>query len=227
MPSDVVIQSRAKSVWPPPHIGPDEEGLRYHLTVRLLAHYKLVIRKNAWGGEVKTNLSKRKDLPFFYLAGRFGHGVFRVQATAPVVTRHVSAVSESRKLRAPRCRSCRGGEMGDVGQHPLHIRFAAAVAGDLAAAVHGHDDIGDPEHLFKVRGCHDDAIAVRAELSDQAIDVRTRPHVDATRRLVHKQHAGCIADCAAEGELLLVAAAELIGWRSEPRAVEPHGIGQS
>jgi hypothetical protein len=123
--------------------------------------------------------------------------------------------------------SCRGGQMGEVGQDPLHIRFAAAVVGDLAAAVHGHDEIGDPEHLFKVRGCHDDAIAVRAELLDQTIDVRTRPHVDATRRLVHEQHAGRIADRAAEGELLLVATAELIGWRREPRAVEPHGIGQS
>src|ERR1700731_441377 len=98
MPSDVVIQSSAKSEWPPPHIGPDEEGRRYHLTVRLLAIYKLVIRKNAWGGEVRSNLSKRKDLPGFYLAGRCGHGAIRVLATAPVVTRHVSAVSESQEL---------------------------------------------------------------------------------------------------------------------------------
>src|ERR1700730_2924799 len=117
--------------------------------------------------------------------------------------------------------------MSDVGQDPLHIRFAAAVVGDLAAAVHGHDEIGDPEHLFKGGGGHDDAVAVRAELLDQTIDVRTRPHVDATRRLVHEQHAGRIADRAAEGELLLVAAAELIGWRREPRAGEPPGGGQS
>jgi hypothetical protein len=100
---------------------------------------------------VKSNLSKRKNFLFFYLAGRLRAWSIRVLATAPVVIRHVSAISESRELRAPRCRSCRGGQMGDVGQHPLHIRFAAAVAGDPAAAVHGHNDIGDPEHLFRVR----------------------------------------------------------------------------
>ena len=100
---------------------------------------------------MESNLSKRKDLPVFLLGRPLRAWSIRVLATAPVVIRHVSAISESRELRAPRCRSCRGGQMGDVGQHPLHIRFAAAVAADLAAAVHGHDDIGDPEHLFQVR----------------------------------------------------------------------------
>lgn len=100
---------------------------------------------------MKCQLSKRKNFLFFYLAGACGHGVFRVLATASVVIRHISAISETRELREPRCRSCRGGQMGDVGQHPLHIRFAAAVAADLAAAVHGHNDIGDPEHFFQIR----------------------------------------------------------------------------
>src|SRR3979411_2932161 len=98
MPSDVVIQSSAKSVWPPPHIGPDEEGRRYHLTVRLLAHYKLVIRKNAWGGEVRSNLSKRKDLPFFTWPAVSGMEHLECWRTAPVVIRQVSAISESREL---------------------------------------------------------------------------------------------------------------------------------
>jgi hypothetical protein len=97
MPSDVVVQSSAKSVWPPPHIGPDEEGRRYHLTVRLLAHYKLVIRKNAWGRRSEVKPIKEEKFTIF-LAGRFVHGVFRVLATAPVVTRHVSAISESQEL---------------------------------------------------------------------------------------------------------------------------------
>jgi hypothetical protein len=100
---------------------------------------------------VNSNLSKRKNFLFLFGRPACGHGVFRVLATAPVVIRHISAISETRELHEPRCRSCRGGQMGDVGQHPLHIRFAAAVAADLAAAVHGHNDIGDPEHLFQVR----------------------------------------------------------------------------
>ena len=97
----------------------------------------------------KSNLSKRKN--FLFLFGRPPAGIRLLLATAPVVIRHISAISETRELREPRCRSCRGGQMGDVGKHPLHIRFAAAVAGDPAAAVHGHNDIGDPEHLFQVR----------------------------------------------------------------------------
>ena len=102
-------------------------------------------------GEAKCNYPRGKISCFFIWPAACGHGAFRVLATAPVVIRHVSAISETRELREPRCRSCRGGQMGDVGQHPLHIRFDAAVAGDLAAAVHGHNDIGNPEHLFQVR----------------------------------------------------------------------------
>jgi hypothetical protein len=99
---------------------------------------------------VKCNHPRGK-ISCFYLAAPLRAWSIRVLATAPVVIRHISAISETRESREPRCCSCRGGQMGDVGQHPLHIRFAAAVAADLAAAVHGHNDIGDPEHLFQVR----------------------------------------------------------------------------
>lgn len=132
---------------PPPHIGRSQIPPNRPVTPTL----QVGNQKNARGGEVGSNPSKRKDLSFFLLGRPLRAWSIRVLATAAVVIRHVSAISESRELRAPRCRSCRGGQMGDVGQHPLHIRFAAAVAADLAAAVHGHNDIGDPEHLFQVR----------------------------------------------------------------------------
>ena len=68
---------------------------------------------------------------------------------------------------------------------------------DLPAAIHCDDDVCDAQHLFEVRRGRDDAIAFGAELPDQAVDVRPRPHIDAAGRLVHQQHAGDIAYGAA------------------------------
>src|ERR1700680_621754 len=112
MPSDVMIQSSAKSVWPPPHIGPHEEGRRYHLTARLPPHYKLVIRKMHEAAKWEATYQRGRIYRFF-IGRPLRAWSIRVLATAPVVIRHVSAISETRELREPRCRSCRGGQMGD------------------------------------------------------------------------------------------------------------------
>ncbi len=113
--------------------------------------------------------------------------------------------------------SCRCSRMGDVGQHARHVGLAAPVGGDLAAAIHADDDVGHAEHLLDVGGRHDEAIAAVAELPDQPVDFGAGADIDAAGRLVHQQHAGRVAvaaDRAAEGELLLVAAAQFVGLAS-------------
>ncbi len=44
--------------------------------------------------------------------------------------------------------------VGNVGQHAMHVRLAAAIAGDLPAAIHADDDVGHAEHFFDVGRRH-------------------------------------------------------------------------
>lgn len=62
-----MIQLSAKSVRPPPHIVPHEEGRRYHLTARLPPHYKLVIRKMHEAAKLEATYQRGKIYRFFLL----------------------------------------------------------------------------------------------------------------------------------------------------------------
>ena len=164
-------------------------------------------------GEVKPGVRQRKhrngDAPQMRTAG---------SDAAP--TR-----ADATSCAAPR--SCRRDRVGDVGQHPMQVRLAAAVVSDLPAAIHADDDVGHAEHLLDVGRRHDEAIAAVAELPDQAVDFRPRADVDPAGRLVHQQHAGLVAaDGAAECELLLVAAAQFVGLRAQPRPVDADRGGE-
>src|SRR5215203_7112584 len=103
----------------------------------------------------------------------------------------------------------------------MQVRFAAAICGDLPAAIHADNDVGHAEHFLDVGRRHDQAITAVAELSDQAINFSSCADIDPAGRLVHQKHTGLVtADRAAEGELLLVAAAQLIGSRAKALEVD-------
>ena len=103
----------------------------------------------------------------------------------------------------------------------MQIGLATLVDRDLLATVHAYDDVGYAEHLLDVGGGHDQTVAALAELADQPVDVGARSNIHATGRLVHQQNAGLVAaDRAAECNLLLVASAQFVGLRTQPRAVD-------
>src|SRR5688572_27892993 len=118
-------------------------------------------------------------------------------------------------MTATRYCSC-SGRMCDVGEHTVHVRYVASDPYDLTPAVHADKDVGYAQHLFDVGRCHHEAVAAVTELPDQPVDLGARADIDAPSRLVHQQHAWFLAaDRPAEGELLLIAAAQFVGRRIE------------
>ena len=67
-----------------------------------------------------------------------------------------------------RRRSCRAAGWVMSASTRCRSRFAAAIRGDLPAAVHADDDVGHAEHLLDVRRRHDEAIAAVAEFAGSA-----------------------------------------------------------
>ena len=80
----------------------------------------------------------------------------------------------------------------------------------LAQHSAGHDrqPVADPEELGEIRADHDDGLALRGELADQAVDLGLGADVDPPRRLVEQEDVGPLMQEPRQRHLLLVSPGE-------------------
>src|ERR1700730_10921089 len=103
----------------------------------------------------------------------------------------------------------------------MHRDVTAPIQANLASAIEAYYDVTDADDLLQIARGHHQRVALLAERAHQPIDLSSRANVDAARRLVHQENAVRLPlDAAAEGEFLLVAAAEILGQRSHAPAVD-------
>ncbi len=95
---------------------------------------------------------------------------------------------------------------------------------DDGAAAHDGDGVADAEKLGQVGADEEDGLAVAGGLADAAVDGGLGSDVDAAGGLVEEEDGGLVVEEAAEGDLLLVAAAEVSDGGVGAGGLDLHGV---
>ena len=118
------------------------------------------------------------------------------------------------------------GAVDDVGEDIVHAGVRTAAVGHDRPPEDGDDAVSEFVDLLDVRGEEDDDHSGLRELLELAVDLGPGADVDASRRLVQEQHARVERHRLGDGNLLLVAAAEVRDLARQPLGVDGEEAGE-